>query len=219
MKFKCIENTSVAQDIIENLTTLHTKSRYSSYSLKALCHAYTALRKKTKHKFLHDLNEKELKLFLDSYNSYISTDNEDPKLYNVLIHKPKTINDLLIKRKAWKNRNIEGDNPLMDKDAQLVSKTDIANYLDNDYCVYLISSDSLRIESEIHSVDELLPFTLMTLPEASRIWGLGESTLRGMIKRSKVIKENIDYRKSGHIYLITENGMKKLYGEPKINAR
>lgn len=215
MQFKQIENISVARDIIENLSTLHTKSRFSKYSLKGLCHAYTILRTKTKHKFLTDLNNKELNTFLTHYNEYIMIKNEDPKVYKALLHKPSSINDLLNKRKAWKNRDTTGPNPLMDMEAKSLSKTEIASFLNQDYCVYIISNEFLRIESEIHSIEELIPFNLMPLPEASQKWGLGESTLRGVLRRNTTLKENIDYRKSGHIYLITENAMKKLYGGPK----
>lgn len=54
---------------------------------------------------------------------------------------------------------------------------------------------------------------IMTFPEASKIWGLGESTLRSVVKQDR-LKEGIDYRKSGSSWLITKAAMIKLYGEP-----
>lgn len=54
----------------------------------------------------------------------------------------------------------------------------------------------------------------MTFAEASEIWGLGESTLRSTI-RSNRLDEGMDYRKSGKVWLITEDAMLKAYGEPE----
>lgn len=56
----------------------------------------------------------------------------------------------------------------------------------------------------------------MTFAEATEKWGLGESTLRSVVKQNR-LREGIDYRKSGKVWLITENAMRKLYGEPKIS--
>lgn len=57
---------------------------------------------------------------------------------------------------------------------------------------------------------------VMTLSEASKRWGLNDSTLRKLVKTDKLI-ENIDYRKSGNVWLISENSMRKIYGGPKEN--
>jgi len=54
----------------------------------------------------------------------------------------------------------------------------------------------------------------MTFPEAAERWGLGESTLRSMVRDNR-LEENKDYRKSGRSWLITKAAMIKLYGEPK----
>lgn len=56
--------------------------------------------------------------------------------------------------------------------------------------------------------------TVMTFPEAAERWGLGESTLRSMVRDNR-LEENKDYRKSGRSWLITETAMIKLYGEPQ----
>lgn len=55
---------------------------------------------------------------------------------------------------------------------------------------------------------------VMTFAEASEKWGLGESTLRSVVKTNRVTN-GVDIKKSGKVWLITENAMKKLYGEPK----
>lgn len=55
--------------------------------------------------------------------------------------------------------------------------------------------------------------SVMTFPEAAERWGLGESTLRSMVRYNR-LEENRDYRKSGRSWLITEAAMIKLYGEP-----
>lgn len=57
---------------------------------------------------------------------------------------------------------------------------------------------------------------VMTFAEASEKWGLGESTLRSVVKTNRVTN-GVDIKKSGKVWLITENAMKKLYGEPKNN--
>lgn len=54
---------------------------------------------------------------------------------------------------------------------------------------------------------------IYTAAEATKLWGLGESTLRSAIHRGR-FKEN-EVRKSGRIWLIKESAMKRLYGEPK----
>ena len=56
--------------------------------------------------------------------------------------------------------------------------------------------------------------TVLTFAEASHRWGLNDSTLRKLVNTNK-LQENIDYRKSGKVWLITKSAMIKLYGEPK----
>ena len=55
--------------------------------------------------------------------------------------------------------------------------------------------------------------TVLTFAEASHRWGLNDSTLRKLVNTNK-LHENIDYRKSGKVWLITEEAMLKVYGEP-----
>lgn len=57
---------------------------------------------------------------------------------------------------------------------------------------------------------------VMTFAEASEMWGLGESTLRSTVKTDKLI-ENIDYKKSGKVWLITKDAMVRIYGTPLQN--
>lgn len=52
---------------------------------------------------------------------------------------------------------------------------------------------------------------VMTTAEACTLWGLGESTLRSAIRYNR-FKEDIDYRKSGKVWLITRKAMERVYG-------
>ncbi|WP_297425811.1 helix-turn-helix domain-containing protein [Clostridium sp.] len=45
-------------------------------------------------------------------------------------------------------------------------------------------------------------------------WGLSDSTLRKMATTNKLI-EGVDYSKSGKVWLITKDAMRRVYGEPK----
>lgn len=51
----------------------------------------------------------------------------------------------------------------------------------------------------------------MTFSEATEKWGLADSTLRKMTTTDK-LKEGIDYRKSGKVWLITNDAMERVYG-------
>lgn len=55
---------------------------------------------------------------------------------------------------------------------------------------------------------------IMTFAEATEKWGLADSTLRKLVKTDK-IKEGIDYRKSGKVWLITKEAMERIYGKLK----
>jgi len=54
---------------------------------------------------------------------------------------------------------------------------------------------------------------VLTFAEATKRWGLGHSTLREAAKHSRFLSGEI--RKSGGTWLVTEEAMKRLYGEPK----
>lgn len=58
----------------------------------------------------------------------------------------------------------------------------------------------------------LLIDEVITFAEATKIWGLGDSTLRS-VARTNRLQENVDFRKSGCIWLITRTAMIKLYGQ------
>lgn len=60
-------------------------------------------------------------------------------------------------------------------------------------------------------------YEVMTFKEASEKWGKkSDSTLRMAVRTDK-LKEGIDYRKSGNVWLITKSAMIKIYGDPKID--
>lgn len=57
---------------------------------------------------------------------------------------------------------------------------------------------------------------VMTFAEATKQWGLGDSTLRMAVNRKGLIEWE-DYRKSGSTWIITKEAMYRGYGEPKNN--
>ncbi|MCC0648452.1 hypothetical protein KGF50_09260 [Clostridioides sp. ZZV15-6598] len=60
-----------------------------------------------------------------------------------------------------------------------------------------------------------MQYKVFTFKEATSIWGLGESTLRSVVRQNNLI-EGVHYRKSGSNWLITEEAMIKLYGKPNV---
>jgi hypothetical protein len=53
---------------------------------------------------------------------------------------------------------------------------------------------------------------IITFAEATEKWGLADSTLRKLVNTDK-IKEGVDYRKSGKVWLITREAMERVYGK------
>ena len=59
------------------------------------------------------------------------------------------------------------------------------------------------------------PFdNLIALSDATKIWGLNESTLRKAISYGKLIN-GVDVMKFGKQWIVTMDAMKREYGEPK----
>lgn len=73
-----------------------------------------------------------------------------------------------------------------------------------------------RLENKYIKFNSNFLDSVMTFSEASEKWGLGESTLRTMVKGNRLV-EGKDFRKSGKVWLIKKDSMQKIYGEPKIN--
>lgn len=71
-----------------------------------------------------------------------------------------------------------------------------------------------RLDKEYQKYDNNFLDSVMTFAEATKQWGLGDSTLRMAVNRSTLV-EGKDYRKSGSTWLITKEAMKRVYGEPK----
>lgn len=64
----------------------------------------------------------------------------------------------------------------------------------------------------------MIPFEgLYSFSEVSRIWGLNGSTLRKALEYRKII-EDVDCRKFGRDWVITEKVMIREYGEPNIRV-
>lgn len=55
---------------------------------------------------------------------------------------------------------------------------------------------------------------LIAFSEATKKWGLSDSTLRKAVKYGK-LKEDIDCKKFGATWIVTETAMIREYGEPK----
>ena len=62
---------------------------------------------------------------------------------------------------------------------------------------------------------------VFTLEEASQRWGVKYVTLKQRFYRGvdETLIINVDYKRSGKIYLVTRAGMTKLYGLPKNEKR
>lgn len=58
---------------------------------------------------------------------------------------------------------------------------------------------------------------IMALSEASKIWGLANSTLRTAIFEGRFTDK--DVRKSGGVWLIKKSSMIRAYGEPKPKTK
>lgn len=55
---------------------------------------------------------------------------------------------------------------------------------------------------------------LYSFAVATKIWGLKDSTLRRAVKEKRLV-ENIDCKKFGRDWVVTEEAMKRLYGDKK----
>ena len=71
-----------------------------------------------------------------------------------------------------------------------------------------IISEPKKVVLEINEV--------MTFAEATQRWGLADSTLRKLATTNKLL-EGLDFRKSGKVWLITRDAMKRMYGEEKCH--
>lgn len=79
--------------------------------------------------------------------------------------------------------------------------------LDNEcYSIYFMHGITLSNKIDIDEV--------MTFSEAAERWALSDSTLRKLVTTDRLV-EGVDYRKSGKVWLIKTESMKKIYGEPK----
>lgn len=56
---------------------------------------------------------------------------------------------------------------------------------------------------------------VFTFKEAAELWGKDASTLRRTIVANNKLIKGIDYRMSGGVWLVTKEGMEKIYGKIK----
>lgn len=57
---------------------------------------------------------------------------------------------------------------------------------------------------------------IYTASEATKLWGLGKTTIRSAIRSGRFKRGEV--RKSGKVWLVKESAMKRLYGDPKIKV-
>lgn len=174
------------------------------YSIKGLNKAYVEYIKKCALSGNGDIN-----IFVNTYNDYLKLRKENKEEFLVILRKAKDLSDACKISDYFASRSnyskLEGE---------WLSIKEIQDYLDRDYYVYIVRNKYFRIEREIDRIDELMQYKVFTFKEATSIWGLGESTLRSVVRQDNLV-EGVHYRKSGSNWLITEEAMLKLYGKPK----
>ncbi|HBF4443207.1 TPA: hypothetical protein KON86_002838 [Clostridioides difficile] len=175
------------------------------YSIKGLNKAYEEYIKK------YSLTENnDIDIFVNVYNNYLKFKEENKEEFLVILRKAQNLSDACNISDYFASRDnyskLEGE---------WLSIKEIQNYLDEEYYVYIVRNKYYRIEREIDKIDELMQYKVFTFKEATSIWGLGESTLRSVVRQDSLV-EGIHYRKSGSNWLITEEAMLKLYGEPNL---
>ncbi|EQF29841.1 hypothetical protein QEW_4516 [Clostridioides difficile CD160] len=175
------------------------------YSIKGLNKAYVEYIKKCVLSGNGDIN-----IFVNTYNDYLKLRKENKEEFLVILRKAKDLSDACKISDYFASRSnyskLEGE---------WLSIKEIQDYLDRDYYVYIVRNKYFRIEREIDRIDELMQYKVFTFKEATSIWGLGESTLRSVVRQDNLI-EGVHYRKSGSNWLITEEAMIKLYGNPNF---
>ncbi|HFL3686897.1 TPA: helix-turn-helix domain-containing protein [Clostridioides difficile] len=174
------------------------------YSIKGLNKAYAEYIKKSAFTGNYDIS-----VFVNTYNNYLNFIKENKEEFLVILRKAQNLSDACNISDYFASRNnyskLEGE---------WLSIKEIQDYLDKDFYVYIVRNKYYRIEHEIDKIDELMQYKVFTFKEATSIWGLGESTLRSVVKQNNLV-EGVHYRKSGSNWLITEEAMLKLYGKPK----
>lgn len=55
---------------------------------------------------------------------------------------------------------------------------------------------------------------LLSFAEAAKKWGIDDSTLRKAVTSGKIV-ENADAKKFGKQWIITEEAMQRIFGEPR----
>lgn len=56
---------------------------------------------------------------------------------------------------------------------------------------------------------------VLTFSEATKLWNLSEGALRQVVFSGKKLKEDVDYRKSGKVWIIRKASMERIYGKLK----
>ncbi|MCC0740562.1 helix-turn-helix domain-containing protein [Clostridioides sp. ZZV14-5902] len=175
------------------------------YSIKGLNKAYVEYIKKSVFTGNYDVS-----IFVNTYNNYLNLRKENKEEFLVILRKAQNMSDACSISDYFASRDdyskLEGE---------WLSIKEIQDYLDKDYYVYIVKSKYFRIEREIDKIDELMQYKVFTFKEATSIWGLGESTLRSVVRQNNLI-EGVHYRKSGSNWFITEEAMIKLYGKPNV---
>lgn len=175
------------------------------YSIKALNKAYVEYIKESALAENDDIN-----VFVNTYNDYLNFRKENKEEFLVILRKAQNLSDACSISDYFASRNKHSK-----LEGEWLSIKEIQDYLDQEYYVYIVKNKYFRIEQEIDKIDELMQYKVFTFKEATTLWGLGESTLRSVVRQDNLI-EGTHYRKSGSNWLITEDAMLKLYGKPNI---
>lgn len=156
-------------------------------------------------------------------NSYEKTEQEENKIIEYFIKYSKLmieVNQDAINRLF--NGNEVSSRPIVklyDKNLLLHLIADAEERNKVNLQSFLISTPNYsdfygnRLEKEYNKFNQNFLDSVMTFSEATQKWRLGESTLRAMVKSSR-LKEERDYRKSGGVWLIRKDSMEKIYGQP-----
>lgn len=115
-------------------------------------------------------------------------------------------------------RNDEKRDKIADKRFDIEGDDSAKEWLDeihlrqNNEEAKLLLNKIRNIENNFRAYEEKVN-QVLTISEASEIWGKEVSTLRRVFANDKSFKAGIDVRKSGKTWLVTRSAMERVYGK------
>ena len=96
------------------------------------------------------------------------------------------------------------------------AETAIEEFLDDDETAWDLTFEIIDSDGNVFdSYKKSKVFRgLLSFKDATKIWNLGASTLRMAVAANR-LKEGVDVQKFGRDWVVTEEAMKRLYGEPE----